>query len=85
MRRFLKYCYRWQFYTPALALCIAVIPGGALLQAVLINVLLAAFFYHADTKVFKYNSQMNKRVIANHEFIPYSFITTAKNKLKFWK
>ena len=85
MRHFFKYAFRWQFYTPALALCIAVIPGGALLQAVLINVLVAVFFYHADTRVLKRKTHLSKKRSIDQEFIPYSFVTIAKNKIRFWK
>lgn len=85
MKRFLKYAFRWQFYTPALALCIFVIPDGALLQAVVINVLAAAFFYHADTRVLKRKAHLSRKWSINQEFIPYSVMTVLKNKMRFWK
>lgn len=82
MRRFLKYAFRWQLSTPVLALCIVVIPGGALWQTVIANAVGAAIFYHIDKKIFKHKTHPANRTIG--EVRPYRLRITLLNKLKFW-
>jgi hypothetical protein len=83
MKRFLKYAFRWQLSTPVLALCIVVIPGGALWQTLIANAVGAAIFYHVDKKIFKHKTHPANRS-SSQEVIPYRIATTLKNKIRFW-
>jgi hypothetical protein len=83
MKRFLKYSFRWQLSTPILALCIVFIPGGAVLQTIIANLVGAVVFYHIDKKIFKNKTHPSNTT--NSEVIPYRIRTVMLSKLRFWK